>query len=164
MGEIFLSLFLEMQSVRDQIDAYQILNEEDLELEIEASNFPAMNSATSDFDFWASFNEWNCFPVERILVTTTQLNYQGPRDIPSLRIFKFNIQAYYELTPYFKWDATQIINEWYDLIQNEKYVCVFAAQLPRHKHTGDFELWYISRLKTLKGQWLEEDEIEKIFY
>lgn len=164
MGELFFSLFLEMQYIRNQFDAYQILSENDLQVEVQASNYPAMNSATADFDFWASFNEWSCFPLEHALISTVRVNYHGPRDIPSIRIIKSNTIAYFDLSPHFRWKASHIVDEWYEITKDEKYICLFAAQLPKHKHTGNFELWYISRIKTLSGEWLEDDEMEKSYY
>ncbi|MFO0000108.1 MAG: hypothetical protein ACK559_03180, partial [bacterium] len=94
-------------------------------------------------------------------LSTTGINYEGTeRQIPSFRVLKEKINAYYELTPSHLWDEDRIIQYWDSLLENEKYICFLAALLPASHHTGNYELWYITKLKTLRGEWDEENEID----
>lgn len=159
MQELLFTLMFEFQHFRQSFDAYTILTDRDHELELEHNRWPALSSANFDPNPWASFNEWTCFPTRSAFITYTNIDYRGPRKVPSIRIQKQNIVAYFELGPDIPWKADKIIRKWYDLTEGEEHMCIYAAQLPRHKHTGNYELWYIDQIKTLSGYW-EQGDVE----
>jgi hypothetical protein len=161
MSAIFLSLFLELQFFRQRFEPYQILNEIDHSLELEKQLFPAMSSPNNHPIQWESYNEWTCFSINNVMLSTTGINYEGEeRQIPSFRVLKEKMNAYYELSPSYKWEVEEIMRNWESLLENENFICFLAALLPASHHTGDYELWYITKLKTLRGDWDEENEID----
>ena len=137
---------------------YHNLGINDLILEMEAQREAALSSGYVPRLEWQSFNEWRCFASLQVLPAIHRIHY-GNKEMKTsvLQVVDFPKNHEFTLSPNEIHRFQKTHNRWLHLLSNSRYVCIFAANLPSRHHTGKDELWYLDRIKTDNGEWVNYD-------
>jgi hypothetical protein len=140
----------------------ELLNDEDYRLQSEA--FAAHDSALSapldgKTPYWESYDQWLCFPADKVEVTCLEAEYGGIVPVPAIHVVQTG--HYYEITmdPDPKPDCELVSRRWRELLDGESEFCAYAAPLQEHdavpEDSGarDGSIWIVNRLKSSKGSW-----------
>ena len=140
----------------------EILTENDYRLQWQefSMHHPALTAPLDGITpYWESFNQWLCFPAEKVEMTCLEDDYNGFVWVPALQVVQND--HYYEFVmnqppdP----DCELVKRRWHDLLDGERGFCVYAAvpqegdMAPPESGTKDGYDWTIDRLKSSKGYW-----------
>ncbi len=138
-----------------------LLDEHDYEqMKSDFDRGPALSAPINGSPYWASYNQWLCFPTQDLEISYVEVESSGgTKKLPTLHVtegshfFEFSMES--DLTP----DYDKVTNHWKSLLQDEEAFCVYAAPLQELDVTNydtpaeTASLWIIDRLKTAKGYW-----------
>jgi hypothetical protein len=151
-GEIFHS-----EPKIDQLVALRhrhLLTPDDLRLEIEGRlKEPALSSSPNNAEQWSSYNRWLCFAGTDVTVDRIEMVYDNKKK-SMVQLSVALLQHFFEisLSAETDYDNDKIATDWRSLLAGTDSVCAFAAFLQGDSHSS---LWTISRLKTMRGYWVE---------
>ncbi len=139
----------------NSISGFQLLSDEDVALELQQKEElrPALSSPLDDDEQWEAYNQWLCFSVTSIELACSEVDYGGWRKIPSLRAHGANHRFEFDVSPERDWDCEATLQDWSRLLESSSEICVFAARLQPIDENSS--LWYIERIKTTQGYWIE---------
>lgn len=131
----------------------QLLSEDDLDFQ--EINGSALSSGLQSDSPWESYNQWQCFNLEKVKFDC--VDYDHGTLVPGIsaetesEVFLFDTHVEDRL------DCEQTLSIWRDLVLGGKEICVFAAHIPDVDLDLDQNrpqsLWYINRLKGVGGYW-----------
>lgn len=129
-----------------------LLKDKDFNLEIElAETGPAIGSALGDPNPWESYDQWLCFNSRDLTVSCTHVKYPSEwKSVPHIRATIGERILEFDLYPDTKRYCVATVKEWAALLEGTERACIFGAYL---QSEADFDLWYLSLLKTDKGYW-----------
>lgn len=137
---------------------FSLLTIEDQFLELEEQKEPALTSGYVPTLQWESFNRWQCFDLQLLMMNETERSYGGSRRIPTIIASKNNKTFHYELPVHLNYEKHNIVQKWRDLFVDEDYICIFGAKLPGHMHLLHEQFWYIQKIKTKNKIWFLDEE------
>ena len=127
-------------------------------MEIDEQNEPALTAGYVPTIQWKSFNRWQCFDSQYLLLTETNRYYGKPKKIPTIIATNQKDNFRFELPIHLNYVEHNIVKQWHDLMVNEDSICVFGAKLPDHMHLMYEQFWYIQRIKTKNTTWVLDEE------
>jgi len=141
-----------------------LLSEDDIQLE-ENQELAALSSSSLSENPWESYNEWQCFETRDVALNFID-HFLNPRDLseetktPALQVELDNAVRDFDVEPQelqtenCQNHAEKIMMKWRNLLEGERFVCLYAAHL--QDISDDESYWVLSKIKTSKGYWPEE--------
>jgi hypothetical protein len=138
---------------------HSLLTEADFQLQ-ESQDRPALSSVIGEEPGWESFNEWQCFPTDR--VESYCAIHSFPRDdgktddkrTPTLRISTDSDEIMdfdYDNFGSFDVNCDSALWQWRQMLDGTDTLCLYGAYL---QDIADGEgYWILERMKTGKGFW-----------
>src|SRR3989338_8149198 len=110
--------------------------------------------------YWESYNEWRCFDRDTVELVCAELQHKDGSFNAYIAIMSILVDGYlFEYHPLLetKQDCFPIAVQWFNLIKDEKEVCIYGAYLndiePFEEGFVDGSIWYINQIKTGHGYW-----------
>jgi hypothetical protein len=145
--------------------ALDLLDERDYEqMRNDIAHGPALSAPLDRSPYWASYDQWHCFPTESIEISYVEAEYGEMRKLPTLHVTEGSHLYEFSMDPEPAPNFDNITNKWKALLQDEGTFCVYAAPLQEldvanNDTTAESaSLWIIHQLKTTKGYWTFESE------
>jgi len=145
-----------------------ILTEEDFEMaHRDRDHGPALAKSLDEKPYWESYNEWRCFDRDTVELTCAELQHENGSFNAYVALMSILVDGYlFEYYPLLetKQDCFPVAFQWFDLMQNEKEVCIYGAHLNDTQPfidgvPSDGSIWYVNQIKTYRGYWKTwEDE------
>ena len=145
-----------------QVSPSKILNEEDYRLQWQEFSMhrPALTAPLDgSTPYWESFNQWLCFPADKVELTCLEDNYNGVVWVPALHVVQNDHYYEFVMNQPPNPDCELVKRRWHELIDGEQEFCVYAAAsqeydtVPPESGAKDGSAWTIDRLKSSKGYW-----------
>lgn len=158
-GIVFAVFMMPLLSMTWSDPYRSLLIDEDFQLENEQDR-PALSSVIGEEPAWESFNEWQCYSANQIMLycsINSFSNWDGTVDekrIPSIRISTDSgeiLEFDYDANGTFKVDCELTLQEWTRLLHQSKILCLFGAYLQDIAEGETY--WILDRLKTSNGLW-----------
>lgn len=133
-----------------------LLGQDDLEFQIiDNENGVAIGSGLQNEDSWESYNQWQCFELEKIKFDCAEYDYG--KLVPSIRVESKEGVMLFDTHVEDKLNCLQTLSVWRDLVNGGREICILAAHMP-DVDLGTYQekpqtLWYITKLKGVGGYW-----------
>jgi hypothetical protein len=137
-----------------------LLDHDDLEFQIKDNeNGVAVGSGLLNEDPWESYNQWQCFELEKTKFDCAEYDYG--KLVPSIRVESKEGIRLFDTHVEDKLNCLQTLTVWRNLVNGGREICIFAAQMPDVDLGTDQDkpqsLWYITKLKGVGGYWILTD-------
>jgi hypothetical protein len=149
--------------------AYDLLDDSDYaRMRSDSTQGPALSAPLDGSPYWESYNQWLCFPTQKIEIDCLEAEYGEVRKLPVLHVTENSHYFEFSMDPEPAPDCDQVTGRWKILLKNEGVFCAYAAPLQELDVTAydtDAEagsVWIINLLKTSKGYWRFESQENRL--
>lgn len=156
--KLLIIIFLGLLNLSMYFDSnYKLLSPSDFEiLKQFDSNVPTLSAALDEANYWESYSEWICFPIDE--TTAFSCSEQIMDEViktPMISVSSHGESFEIEASVTEGVDCDKTIFEWSKLLTKRDSFCVLAAYLQDLPPTsGKNSLWILDALKTQNGYWI----------
>lgn len=145
---IFIIAVAALNMSMTRINAYDLLTDGDIYRE--SNEDYALRALPNEEPPWESFNKWMCFSSESTTPYCADID-DGRAQLPILQVAQNEKLYNLDIDPQPDLNCETVLNQWIELLQNQKGFCVFAAYLQNIDE--NHELWVIDTIKSGIGTW-----------